>query len=444
MRASDTCTDSREGYPPGVPISLSDELVLRAVSSTGDIERLTEFNAKVNEDPAVGVLTSWWLSGTHPTLNPLDFLLVENTPTGEIVSTVGLLTETWAYEGIPLPVGRVELVGTHPDFRRQGLVQAQMAVIERMLKAKGCAMSCIAGIPHFYRQFGYEYAIPLDSCAHLSLDLPSGLPPQSNEPPPIRAMSPGTDLRQVRELYDAHAGELCITSLRNEALWRFQETAPLGIPQRPTTFVVEDRAGLFGYFRLRKNMWKPWMEFMEASVRPGGQVWGSQSALQAILQYGKDLAQQNGYSRLCFALPQSHPLVEYVRYLGAQQQRQYAWQVRIADHASFLRHLGPALERRITNSLLAGFSGVLDIDIFSRLIRIQFERGRLSTVVDAPRGSGESMLRLTPPMLTQLALGYRAIAELTESHLEASIEVGAHQLVDVLFPKTESFVYSAL
>lgn len=436
-------TDDEEAYPPGVPQELSKVLELRAVRSAEEVERLAEFNAFVNQDPAAGVLTEWWLGGTHPTVNLPDFLYVENTETGEVVSTLGLLTETWTYEGIPLQVGRVELVGTHPDYRRQGLIVAQMNVVERMLEAKSCAMSCIAGIPHFYRQFGYEYAIPLDSCASMPLDLVPALLKGQRESVAIRRMNLGTDLRQVMDLYEAQVAGLCVTSLRYEALWRFQDSAPPGLAEPTGTHVVLDRSGVVGYFRARKNMWHPWLEFTEACVLPGGQVWGSRDALHAILRFGRDLAEQHDFSRQSFALPRSHPLVTSARYLGAQPERQYAWQVRIADHADFLQRVSPALERRLAHSLLAGFSGSLDIDMMPRLVRVQLDRGRVSSVVDGQRPSKGSILRMSLLLLTQLVLGYRSCAEITESHLEAAVDAPVRELVDVLFPPAESFAYSA-
>ncbi len=60
------------------------------------------------------------LSGKSPYMTPGDFTIVEDTQTGEIVSSCCLISQTWAYEGIPFKVGRPELVGTKKDYRRKG------------------------------------------------------------------------------------------------------------------------------------------------------------------------------------------------------------------------------------------------------------------------------------------------------------------------------------
>jgi GNAT superfamily N-acetyltransferase len=430
--------------PPGVPIDLGEGLLLKAVRSAQDVERLADFNAFVHEDSAVGVLTRWWLGGAHPTVTLPNFLFVEDTNKGEIVSSLGLMTQTWTYDGVPLQVGQVELVGTHPDYRGRGLIHAQMEVIERMLDARGCVLSCIEGIPYFYRQFGYEYAIPLGSCANLLLDQ---VPPRAKgqkESVAIRRMSVDTDLHTVMALCDAQAAELCVVSVRDEALWRYQESAPPGIPEPPETHIVEDNEGVIGYFRVRKSMWGPTLEFTEANVRSDGQLWGSQDAWMAVLRFGKRLATERKYSKLCFALPQSHPLVMVASYLGAEPERQYAWQIRMMDHADFVRRIAPALERRLAKSLLTGFTGDLIMNLMPRLIRLQVKEGRLVSVTDKGGQQDPWGMRMPPLLLTQLLLGYRSYQEIMECHLDASVRPAARQLVDVLFPKADSFIYAAV
>jgi hypothetical protein len=246
------------------------------------------------------------------------------------------------------------------------------------------------------------------------------------------------------ELYDAYAAELDIAPVRDEDLWRFQESAPPGIPEPSETYVIEDHSGVVGYIRVRKNMWGPLLEFAEASVRPGGKLWGSRDALLAVLRFGKELARQRSYPQLCFALPTAHPLVTVAGYLGAEPERQYAWQVRIVDHADFVWRIAPVLEKRLAHSLLAGLTGSLDINMMPCLVRLQFEQGRLVSIAHVEAPLRDMVLRMPPLLLTQLVLGYRSCAEIVESHLDAAVGAKVRQLADVLFPKTDAFIYSAI
>lgn len=430
--------------PCTLPKRVGDNLLLKAATDAHDAERVAAFDGLVHQDKAVDVFTRWKLSGTHPTVTLSDALFVEDTHSGEIVSSLCLMPQTWTYEGLPLQVGEVALVGTHPDYRGRGLIRAQMNEIDRLLRARGCLLSCIAGIPYFYKQFGYEFAVPLGSCARLELDQVPAAAAGQREAVKIRRMNLDTDLQQVMTLYNAHAAELSVASVRDEALWRHQESAPPGIPEPTETYVVQDGTGIIGYFRVRKNMWEPLLEFAEAITQPGQQACRSQKAWLAMLRFASGLALARGYAQLCFALPQSHPLLSIARHLGAQSERQYAWQVRVVDYAAFLRQIAPALEKRLARSPLAGLIGQLDVDTMPIVLRLKFTQGRLASVVETNGPRGQAVLRMPPMLLTQLLLGYRSCLEIMDCSLDAWVHPQARQLVDILFPKTDSFVYTAI
>src|SRR5512135_1012049 len=101
------------------------------------------------------------MSGKHPTFGVGDFTIVENSQTGEIVSALNLIPQTWTYAGIPFKVGRPELVGTLPEYRNRGLVRKQFEVIHQWSKENGDMLLGITGIPYYYRLFGYEMAMNL-------------------------------------------------------------------------------------------------------------------------------------------------------------------------------------------------------------------------------------------------------------------------------------------
>jgi hypothetical protein len=114
------------------------------------------------------------------------------------------------------------------------------------------------------------------------------------------------------------------------------------------------------------------------------------------------------------------------------------------DYAAFLRHIGPALEERLARSVLVGFTGQLDINTRPHMLGLKFAQGRLASVEETSEPQEQATLRMPPPLLTQLLLGYRDCRQLMDCSLDAWVDPRACQLVDILFPKTESFVYSAI
>ena len=96
-----------------------------------------------------------------------DFFVVEDTRTGRVASTTCLLPWQVHFCGIPLGTAMLEMVVTHPDYRRLGLVRSQVAVFHRIVDERAMDLCIIQGIPWYYREFGYAYA--LDHRPHLRL-----------------------------------------------------------------------------------------------------------------------------------------------------------------------------------------------------------------------------------------------------------------------------------
>ena len=142
---------------------LGDGLVMRR-GTVEDADALADFQAITNsstEEPDEGIRhwTRDMASGGTPGFDPSDFTIVEDSATGVIASSLNLISQTWTYGGVEFGVGRNELVATHPNYRRRGLVRAQMEVVHEWSAARGEMVQAITGIPWYYRQFGYEMAL---------------------------------------------------------------------------------------------------------------------------------------------------------------------------------------------------------------------------------------------------------------------------------------------
>ena len=144
---------------------LGDGLILRHATPE-DTQAVVQFNREIHGEDEWDTrgLDDWTrdlISGESPYMKASDFSIVEDTRTGEIVSSCCLISQTWSYEGIPFKVGRPELVGTKKDYRRRGLVRAQFDVLHEWGAKRGELAQVITGIPFYYRQFGYAMALNL-------------------------------------------------------------------------------------------------------------------------------------------------------------------------------------------------------------------------------------------------------------------------------------------
>src|SRR5713226_7075807 len=206
---------------------LGEGLVLRR-GRAADAEALAAFNADVlrpqdatEPNATMAAWTRDLFTGRHPTFTPDQATVVEHRSSGTIVSSVLLISQIWSFAGIPVRVGQPELVGTHVDYRGRGLVRAQFEVIHRWSDEHGHQLQAIAGIPWFYRQFGYELALARGGGPFVHTS--SLMPPPRQDPPAYRLRAMGEeDLGFAVEL-DAHAAERSlITVPRDAGLWRYE------------------------------------------------------------------------------------------------------------------------------------------------------------------------------------------------------------------------------
>jgi predicted N-acetyltransferase YhbS len=102
-----------------------------------------------------------------------------------VVSTATLLDEVVHVGGpgdlpaVAVPAGQVELVATDRAYEGRGLVRALMRWAHDRSRDRGHLLQVMIGIPNFYRQFGYAYAMPIPPWQRLATA------------PGVRASSPG-------------------------------------------------------------------------------------------------------------------------------------------------------------------------------------------------------------------------------------------------------------
>ena len=123
-----------------MPLQLEDDLVLR-FATTADADAVGAFNTEHHDDNKehgiVGRGVHHLVSGKHPTIRAEGFTVVEHAPTGRIVSSMCLLSQTWSYGGVEFPVGQPEFVATDKEYRRRGLVRKQFDVLHELSASRG-------------------------------------------------------------------------------------------------------------------------------------------------------------------------------------------------------------------------------------------------------------------------------------------------------------------
>lgn len=404
-------------------------LVLREVAGPDDVERVAAFDAQIH---GAGSEPTWraWMR-VHPSAGSAHWLFIEDQAPGQVVASLCLLPWRLSFAGVALPAAELGVVGTLEAYRGRGLQRVLASRFDELLRAEGYLLSHIQGIPYFYRQFGYEYAAPLEAWWRLELHMLQAALPATGFT--CRPATPG-DAPVLSALHDEAARALDVSAVRDAATWGYLLGPARSTETAAETRLVVDAAGTpAGYFRVAQHGFGDGLIVSEASRL------GADAALAALATI-HDLARERSKPFVRLNLPASASLVTIARGLGAYDGSTYAWQVRLPDPPALLRALAPVFEPRVATSLYAGLTRDVVIDLYRQAITLRFEGGRLSAVTEVASG-GAADLRLPPTLLAPLLLGHRTLAEIGHMYLDAIAAGPARPLLEVLFPKLDVWLY---
>ena len=353
-----------------------------------------------------------------------------------------MITQSWTYDGIPFPVGRPEAVGTDPDYRRRGLVRAQFEVLHAKSDAAGHLVQGITGIPWYYRQFGYEYALELDGGRWVYPSLIKPLKEGEVEPYRFRPMTID-DLPFVMPLYDRDCARSLVACPRPDWLWRrmLTEVSSESVDYRAKHIVEATDGQPVGYVATSRELWGTQFMIPELCVI---ETQSLRALLPSLLRWLKPMAeveaaaQQKELGALYFKFGSAHPVFDAAPDFFHKTRPPYGWYVRVRDVIAFLRHIQPALEARLAGSALAGHSGEVKVTEYVRGFRLKFDRGRIEIEQWEPDGSDNAMF--PPVTFLQLLFGRRSLSDLRYMYPDCLFEDEAATILETLFPRRYSNV----
>lgn len=400
------------------------------------------------------------MSPGYAFMGPGDIAIVVDTsqPGHPVVASTCCWSHCWSYGGIPFRVGRPELVATLPEYRNRGLMRALFAMFHARSTANGELVQAITGIPYYYRQFGYEYALDLDGYrAVAAADVPP--PPEDGTEPYSLRQATVADIPDLLTLYNQERDRSLVWHETDATYWHSVITAwedPVvqakdirEVGLIGSLYMIVDKAGVAcGYIwpaaKRRSNYL--WIFGMQLRKQVNWQV-AVPSLLRTLRTMGEQMPtfmpDAKPFDKIGFNLGRAHPLYAVLgEQLAPRGEPPYAWYLRVPDIGGFIRHVTPILEQRLADSILSGHTGELTINFYRGGLRLAFEDGRLATVEPwraAPFGADPSV-GCPALVFLQLLFGYRSLAELRAIFPDVYAEQEPAVLLDILFPKWPSVV----
>jgi len=436
--------------PSGILRDLGDGLIMRR-STHADADQLAAFNSRIHgddkPDPGIGVWTRDLLSGKHPTFGSDDFLLIENTRSGKIISCSNLISQTWAYDGIPFKVGRPELIGTEADYRRRGLVRLQMEMLHEWSSERGELVQAITGIPEYYRQFGYEMTIQLDSGKYINFTQNKPLPEGETELYSLRS-AVVEDIPVIHDCYERVEKRNVVTCIRSPEYWEYELTgkSPTSV-DRSDFFIIEDTGGNpIGTLGIREEMWAGdgVVVSFYGLLHGNSYLMVTPTVLRFLWKEGqKRMPEGKTCSRIVLPLGVHHPIYEVLDPRRVSLINHYAYYMRVPDVPGFLHLITPVLEKRFAESCCAGHSGELKVSFYRDGFSLQFVNGKISGIsryspVDWLDGDaffpGKTFLHLL--------FQSRSLKDLNTFYADCRFNNTGYALLNALFPCSPSAVWA--
>ncbi len=422
---------------------MKQQYIVRRAEKEDDILMLRDMYNDIFHPEKVGDLADVMFHHL-PKMDRNCWFTAADQASGEMAAAVALVPWTWSYEGVRLRVAEMGLVGTSGAHRGRGLMRRLNAEFEQTLDRDGFDISVIQGIPGFYNTFGYYYAVDFEN----HIDLPLSFIPDHAEAGFAFRPCDASDIPFLLKQDEAYRAAYCVSVVRDRAEWEYLLTHSLKTEYGSNFWMIENREGSEAYYcRSPRQGFGHGLIVSEVSEDI------SHAAFVSLLSFLKQNALERGKPHIRLNLNNdAHPGRMAIS-MGAKAGRPYAWQIKIPDKVRFLKKIKPVLEKRAADGPFGNHTGLLRLELYRESVDLEWKTGRLTDIRKGTTEAADNAFCIPADLFPALVMGYRSWREL--QMIRPDIFPSNQYLrvkpcdppdengffMDVLFPKTRSWVY---
>jgi hypothetical protein len=443
------------------PTPLSDGLILRQVSKA-DRRLLIELFSRVhaNQDGSPNTAVGTWVADLfdrgHPTIRADLMLVVEDSTTGRIVSSLQLIPQRWRYADVPIEVSSFELAATDSQYRGRGLLKRMVRELSERSVRRGDLVHAVTDILFFQDDIGVEVAITQRAGrGGRFADLPTT--PTSWEPVTLRLA--GVDDIPVLDRIDRNSQPQTLVSCwRDAKQWRHELGGRSDASMvHDDILVIESNTGPIGYLVIGYGgipsfpipAWLPGVPCPEPVISvsryellpdvPWFDV--TPTALRLLRKhYAADAGEPEGFM---LWLGGEHPAYDVLGTVPVRHAPPMGWFLGVPDVPRLLKRIAPVLQRRLVGTAGQGFTGELRLHLYRHGVRLQFTGGTVTDVRPWSESSRRaSDASLPTQMFLQLLFGNGTWTELARAFPDSRLHTRTGMtLVPLLFPRCRSNIW---
>lgn len=410
----------------GYSTPLEDNLIFKIAGELSEIEKIAAFNVKIHDEPLVDYIIS--LFTEDPLREESYWLYIEDPKTGEIVSSLALLSNYWLIGGIDLKIAEMGFVGTLKEHRGKGLYKILNGYYEKLLEQENLFLSVLRGIPYFYSKSGYGFSLPTDTGYCLNVEN-FEFTEQKREYEFRRAID--TDFDIIEKLYNDIFEPMLISASFDRESFQYRFNSNNRKENFGTTYVVVKNEEITGFFTL-------------SSIRHGTQPdlflisnMNTSTIKEMILFIIKTFEVKD---TICFNVSDQMASYDKLIELGIEPLRGWKWQVKITNLERFIQNILPIFHKRLSESSFSDKTENFSISNYKETVQIRIEKGNPSIVVSKKEYPDRTVsIRVPFNYFPMFIFGEKSYEEIKNIVPDIFILPECKELSGILIPKSPSY-----
>ncbi len=151
----------------------------------------------------------------------------------------------------------------------------------RQAAEQGYDLCVIEGIPYFYRQFGYEYAMPLLEETRIRLEQIPDYKSNLN----FRSFTE-ENIPKAMQLLAQSQEKFYVHTIRDQQIWKMQHETGITAADKFEGYIVEKDGSLTAYFRISSDLENKTLILREAS---DANYYTNNAILKFLKDFGKNM-----------------------------------------------------------------------------------------------------------------------------------------------------------